>query len=255
MNYNTLLTIISAQYQKLLKENLVGIYIHGSIAFGCFNWDTSDIDFIVVVNTPVTQQLKLKLLEELEKLLINAPKKGFEMSVVLQDYCENFVYPTPYELHFSNSLLQQYLENPLSLCCDGFKMDCDLAAHFTVIRDNGIVVCGKAISNVFGVVPKNNYIDSICLDIKNAKEEISNNPTYIILNLCRVYVYLKEGLILSKKQAGYWALEKLPNQYCDLLTQALNNYCKNERITKSKKQMIDFSTYMLDYIYNNIIST
>ena len=30
--------------QKAFGENLVGIYVHGSLAFGCFRWEQSDID-------------------------------------------------------------------------------------------------------------------------------------------------------------------------------------------------------------------
>ena len=34
------------------------------------------------------------------------------------------------------------------------------------------------------VVPGKDYIDSIWLDVKGAKEDISNAPVYVILNLC-----------------------------------------------------------------------
>lgn len=59
MHHITLLTIICKEYQEILKDNLIGIYIHGSIAFGCFNQDTSDIDFIVVVKKSLNQTIKL----------------------------------------------------------------------------------------------------------------------------------------------------------------------------------------------------
>ena len=55
-DFSKLMEVISEKYNKLLGKNLVGIYVHGSIAFGCFNWDKSDIDFIVVINEPVPQQ-------------------------------------------------------------------------------------------------------------------------------------------------------------------------------------------------------
>ena len=29
------------------QENLTGIYVHGSLAFGCFRWEKSDVDFLV----------------------------------------------------------------------------------------------------------------------------------------------------------------------------------------------------------------
>ncbi|WP_161567304.1 hypothetical protein [Acidilutibacter cellobiosedens] len=41
--------VIHGEYQTILGDNLVGIYVHGSIAFGCFHEEKSDIDFIAVI--------------------------------------------------------------------------------------------------------------------------------------------------------------------------------------------------------------
>lgn len=45
INESELLNRIKISYQNILKDGLVGIYVHGSIAFECFHWDQSDIDF------------------------------------------------------------------------------------------------------------------------------------------------------------------------------------------------------------------
>ena len=165
MDYNNLLKQIAEQYQKILGINLAGIYIHGSIAFGCFHWDRSDIDFLVVIKDPIPRQTKMELLQVLTDLSDKAPPKGFEMSVVLKRYCVNFVYPTPYELHFSNDYLDA--------CDDELKVDPDLAAHFMVITKVGLVLCGEEIPEVFGTVPEADYLDSILKDVENynSKEE------------------------------------------------------------------------------------
>lgn len=252
LEYQELLAIISMRYNELLAENLVGIYVHGSIAFGCFNWNKSDIDFIVVVNKSINQQTKLQLLQVLEYLRNRAPQKGFEMSVVLGEYCKNFVYPTPYELHFSNGWLKRYLENPLTLCNDDYKTDYDLAAHFTVIKNAGIVLCGKPISEVFGDIPKEDYLDSIRKDVETAAEDVTNYPVYIILNLCRVYAYIKDGLILSKEKGGQWGLENLPKQYNDLITSILNNYTQGAEVLKNAALQINFCKYMSNLIFSDI---
>lgn len=43
-----LLQKIAVRYADILKGNLAGIYVHGSLAFGCFCFERSDIDFLVV---------------------------------------------------------------------------------------------------------------------------------------------------------------------------------------------------------------
>ena len=249
MDCKSILEIISAQYNELLGENLTGIYVHGSIAFGCFNWDRSDIDFIVVIKNPVSQKTKLQLLRVLEDLREYAVPKGFEMSVVLERYCKKFVYPTPYELHFSIDCLEQYLENPILLCDDDCKTDYDLAAHFTVIANFGVVLCGLPISEVFGAVPRENYVDSILKDIENAKSDVLDYPVYIILNLCRVYAYVRDGLVLSKMQGGRWGLDNLPKQYYNLIACALSNYARGTEFLKDEAVQIGFCEYMLKLLF------
>lgn len=129
-----------------------------------------------------------------------APSKGIELSIVKLEYCRHFLYPTPFELHFSNAHLQWYLDNPADYIRKMRGTDKDLAAHFTIIKAYGIVLYGAGINEVFADVPRNNYIDSIWADIEGARAEILENPVYIILNLCRVAAFLKDNLILSKKQ-------------------------------------------------------
>ena len=58
----------------------------------------------------------------------------------------------------------------------------------------------------FADIPVKDYIDSIWNDIADAEEEITDNPMYLILNPARVLVYLKDGLVLSKKEDGEWEL-------------------------------------------------
>ncbi|MDR0767033.1 MAG: DUF4111 domain-containing protein [Methanosarcinales archaeon] len=239
----------------MLCKNLIGIYVHGSIAFGCFNRERSDIDFIVVVKSPVSEQVKLQLLQVLEDLREQAPPKGFEMSVVLERYCKKFVYPTPYELHFSNDCLKQYLENPLLLCNDDPKTDYDLAAHFTVITNAGVVLCGKPISEVFSDIPREEYLDSIRKDIENAREDMVDFPVNVILNLCRVYSYIRDGLVLSKAEGGQWGLINLPEKYHSLIAAMLDNYIQGTdtqsmAFCKDKTLQIDFCEYMLNLIFN-----
>ena len=37
MSYMDLIKEIVREYKNILRDNLVGIYVHGSIAFNCFN--------------------------------------------------------------------------------------------------------------------------------------------------------------------------------------------------------------------------
>lgn len=244
-----LLEIISGEYCSILGDKLVGIYVHGSIAFGCFHWEKSDIDFLVVVKEALVPAEKEKLIEVLMDMENECPPKGFEMSVVLEKNCTSFVYPTPFELHFSKAHIESCRKNMKEYCSTMHGTDKDLAAHITVIRKTGFALCGRAITEVFDKVPREDYLDSIKCDIENAEHEIMDNPVYIILNLCRVLAYSEESLVLSKEQGALWGLENLPVCYEPVVRAAQRAYGSGETFFADGRLMKDFSRYMKDRIF------
>lgn len=236
------------QSQRILGNNLTGIYLHGSAVMGCFNEKKSDIDLLVVVNTTVPDEIKCQYMDMVVELNAYAPEKGIELSIVRKDVCNPFVYPTPFELHFSVSHLEWYKTNPSDYIDKMKGTDKDLAAHFTITYHKGKCLCGKEIKDVFSKVSKEFYFDSIWHDIKNAKEEISANPAYIILNLCRVLAYTEDELILSKKEGGNWGIDNVPEKYHQLILQALEEYSSGEPMQQDENCAYNYAAYMLDRI-------
>lgn len=223
MNEWDLLNRIKEAYQDILGDNLTGIYVHGSIAFGCFHWERSDIDFLAVVEKPLMQFEKEQIIQTLLDLDAFAPSKGLEMSVLLRSACAPFADPTPFELHYSNAHRANYQRNLAETCQAMQGFDPDLAAHITVINHVGITLCGLPAQQVFAPVPKASYLRSLWCDIEGAAEEVEINSIYFILNLCRVLAYLECGQILSKEQGGEWGIAHLPAD-AELIRTALSAY-------------------------------
>ncbi len=123
--------------QEILKDNLTGIYLHGSAVMGCFNPEKSDLDLIVVVNEPLQDDVKRKFMNMVIEVNEAGPAKGIEMSIVTKDVCKPFVYPTPFELHFSEMHLGWYKDDPQDYVRKMKGTDKDLAAHFTIIGKRG----------------------------------------------------------------------------------------------------------------------
>lgn len=249
MHHETILRHIKTSYEAILGENLLGIYVHGSIAFGCFDPRVSDIDFLVVVDEPLTQTQKKQLLQVQLDLTPHSPPKGLEMSVVLSRNCRPFIYPTPYEFHFSNAHLERAHRDPDEYCTNFHGTDKDLAAHFTVTRAVGQTLCGKPIDEVFGEVPRECYLDSIRYDVENAVEDIAENPVYVILNLCRVAAFVREGVILSKKSGGEWGLMHLSPCCHAILHAALSAYALGTPYRHDTVAEQQFATEMLAEIF------
>ena len=255
MLYQNILDEIVNKSKIIFQKNLTGIYLHGSLAMGCFNPNKSDIDLIIVIRNNITDIQKLQFMNHVVELNKLAPSKGLELSIVKQEYCRKFLYPTPFELHFSNTHLQWFIDNPTDYVHKMNGTDKDLAAHFKVIMKYGIVLYGEEINNVFADVPRKDYIDSIWSDIAGAKEEILEEPIYIILNLCRVAAFLKNDLIISKKQGGEWALQNLPAQYHTLISNAVQHYMLGNEMDVDYMEAQNFADYMLQMIKDIKIET
>ena len=234
--------------KDILGNNLVGVYLHGSLAMGCFNPQKSDIDLIIVVNEPLSDSIKRTYMEMVVELNARGPKKGIEMSVVLRRVCRPFIYPTPFELHFSNGHLDWYTKNPNDYIHKMNGADKDLAAHFTIINKRGNCLYGVPIKEVFGEVPASNYMDSIWYDVENAEKEITDYPMYLTLNLARVLAYKEEGLVLSKKEGGEWAINHLPAEYHCLVKAAMRDYTESANIIYNKVLARRYAKYVIKRI-------
>ncbi len=236
------------QSRTILGDNLTGVYLHGSAVMGCYNPDKSDIDLIVVVNDFSSDNVKRKFMEAVVALNEEGPAKGIEMSIVTKAVCNPFVYPTPFELHFSVMHVGWYKDNPEDYVRKMNGTDADLAAHFTVIKKRGKCLYGAPIDEIFGKVSQADYMDSIWKDIAEAEEEITENPMYLILNLARVLAYTQEGAVLSKKEGGEWALKSLPETYHCLIEAALREYAEGADVSYDMKLAKDYARYMVEQI-------
>ena len=248
-----LLDDFTARSHHILGDNLTGIYLHGSAVMGCFHPLESDIDLILVVKDEVSDTVKRQFMDMVMELNGRAPKKGLELSIVREAVCKPFVYPTPFELHFSVAHLNWYQTDPKDYVAKMKGTDKDLAVHFTILYHRGQVLYGKDIREVFAEVSREAYMDSIWCDIEGATEDILESPMYIILNLCRVLGYKEEGLILSKKEGGEWMLGQLAaddrigeeGELAKLIRDALEEYATGQKMTLEETVAKQFAEEML----------
>nr|WP_026682194.1 aminoglycoside adenylyltransferase domain-containing protein [Priestia megaterium] len=229
MNMDETLQNIVHAFQTCLGEKLDGIYLHGSLAMGCYNPLHSDIDLLVLVG----KQLSLDEKKHIIKQLIDLEDRfavRIEMSMMLQSTLYPFLYPTPFELHYSRDHKHYYLQNENYLCANG--KDYDLAAHIVVTLERGVTLFGEAKQLAFPAIDHTIYLSSIMKDIEDAYIEIRNAPVYYSLNLCRVLYYLRESVVSSKQEAGEWMLAQLADEREDLhmvVAHSLADYSLNKQ--------------------------
>ena len=251
--YRDLLEKFVSDSKEIFENNLTGIYLHGSAVMGCFQPGKSDIDLLLVVKEDISDEAKRQFMDMEVELNKQAPAKGLELSIIKEEFCNPFVYPTPFELHFSMAHLVWYQSNPQDYVEKMKGTDKDLAAHFTMTYHRGQVLYGKEIPEAFAPVPKEDYLDSIWCDIENAAEEIPENPMYLTLNICRVLAYVKEGLITSKQEGGEWGLKNVSRpEFGALIEAALKEYQSNVTMVFDEAVAQEFAKYMLGEIKENV---
>src|SRR5260370_1294034 len=128
-----------ATLQDTLRSNLIGIYLHGSLAMGCFNPRRSDIDLLVVTQDGITVETKRDIVQY---LLASSLSPGpIEISFLVQRDIQPFQHPLPYDLHYSESWREKYTralaDETWRTWNDEKKHDNDLAVHLTIIRARG----------------------------------------------------------------------------------------------------------------------
>lgn len=236
-----------AALRQAIGANLVGIYLHGSWAMGCFNPAHSDIDLLVVVRRGMAPALKRAMLTLL--LACSGRPSPMEVSFLTMDGLQPWRHPAPYDLHWSEGHrceMQRRLDQP---GWESWLMrdlrDRDLAAHVTMLKARGVALLGAPIPAVFADVDPADYLDALWYDVEGAPERIAAEPLYLTLNLARVLGYLEDGLLLSKEEGAVWALAKLPPRFTGLLQQALACYGGAEPEGRFDSHLLTtYATYM-----------
>lgn len=212
---------LAADLAVILGGDLVGVYLHGSLAMACFNPDRSDIDLLVVTHKALSPEQRRTVAELL--LASSGAPWPVELSVLTTEQLHPWRHPAPFDFHYSEmwreSLTQQLTCGQLQ---SGPLTDPDLAAHITTLRARGRVVRGAPIQEVFPEVAEADYRQAILADL----EWICGNSTqvYGVLNACRVLAWLGGHGVLSKAEAADWALGSLPVAYRATITKARSAY-------------------------------
>jgi streptomycin 3"-adenylyltransferase len=243
----TQLQTLTDDLVNLLAGNLIGVYVHGSLAMGCFNPRHSDLDLLVISQRhlePVTRRSLAEIL--LQRSCVPQP---VELSVLTHNDIMPWKYPTPFAFHYSEMWRDQ-IERDLANgnwrhWNDSVRTDPDLAAHITITRHRGIRIYGAPIPDVFPEVPVNDYLASIIEDITGALDAIQEDPIYAVLNTCRVWAFINSGLICSKHEGGMWALSRVPKTLHPVVATALQGYADGyERVHFDPAALAIFATYM-----------
>jgi predicted nucleotidyltransferase len=180
-NIKNFISKLQKEIIEIINDNFIGFYIHGSLAMGGFNPNSSDIDVLVVTNKSMTVKTKRKLAQ----FFLNFSNSPFpvEISFLSKEQLKGWQHPCPFDFHYSEFWRERYeddlLRDTYKFINNDIKTDTDLAAHITITNHRGICLKGEPSDEVFLPVPRSDYISSIVGDFQECLENIEAEPIIV----------------------------------------------------------------------------
>ena len=232
---------VSGAICGILGGDLVGLYVHGSLALGCFNPAWSDIDILAVTGRNLTEEEKLALVDVFLRLSLDP--YAVEADLLSVEQLRNWRHPSPFELHYSEWRRARWEADPRATLASFPDGSADLAAHVAVARAEGIAVIGPPPQEIFPRVPDADFRDSLLRDLAWCRD-VESGDLYGILSPCRIWAALATGEVHSKASGAQWALSRLPVDLRPMVDRALATYSGADEPTDvdetERGRLIDF---------------
>lgn len=209
-----------------LGENLVGIYLVGSIASGDFDLD-SDVDFLVVTNTELTEA-NMKALQDIQIKIHGMdcyPAKHLEGSYISISDLNNWSVVGEKKLYYFDNGSTTY----------------EPSAHDNqwhvrwILRERGITLIGQKPETILQPIPVDklsNEIKTAMIQVMKLFEDEINRPlsffnsrfgqSFAVLTYCRMLHTLHTGTVQSKKAGVKWAKQFVEPKWVNIIDQAWN---------------------------------
>lgn len=219
---NAIVDILLIHVKEILGDQLIGMYLHGSLTNGGFDAH-SDIDVISVTDGAVSEKT-LAALQKMHEMISSSDSRWhdqLEVSYIPQDALRRF--------DRSNN------KHPMIERGAGEKLrivphESDWVIERYIARERGITVTGPDPKTLIDPVSGNDMRNAVANGMPLWLNPILANPSeihrrgyqsFFVLSLCRMLYTLEHGDVLSKSAAGEWAKSKLEYKWTPLIERAL----------------------------------
>lgn len=259
------LNIFAAEIRTALAENLIGIYLVGSLATGDFDLD-SDVDFLVVTETELTKTFICSL-QDIQKKVHNIdcyPAKHLEGSYISIGDLNNWSTVGEKELY--------YFDNGSTMFEQSIH---DNKWHVRwILRERGITLIGQNPETILESIPLDELFKEIkttMLRVMEVFEDEINRPLsflnsqfgqpFAVLTYCRMLHTLNTGTVQSKKAGAKWTKKFVDRKWIKIIDQAWDERegvrfgvkIGQRAEQKSLYETLEFMKYSVTLIENNEI--
>jgi predicted nucleotidyltransferase len=207
---------VGSAFREHLGAELVGVYLHGSLAMGALTPGRSDIDILAVCAAALSPQRRASLGEALAAIPIARSGGDLELSMVTEAAARTPSAAPRFEIHVSTH------EEPSVVDGADRPGDEDLVVHFAMVRARGQVLIGPEPTELFTAPDRVALIRAFLSDIAWARENGATgweghylpelaSMTYRVLNAARSWRYLETGDLGSKVEGALWLERRHPD--------------------------------------------
>ncbi len=218
---NETILLLWEHQRQVLGDNAVGFYLGGSLGLGDFDPGSSDIDFLVVTEEPVSDAV----LPELHHMHDRIRTTGMHWAQHLEGS------------YIPRGSLRRYDPNDCHHPSIGVDWafgvhhhDCTGIIQRWIVRECGITVSGPHPASLIDPISAREMKETISRVLREVwVERLHNNDwlrprnyqAYAILTMCRArYTLANDGVMVSKPVAAAWARQAFP-QWAPLIDRAL----------------------------------
>lgn len=237
------------EYMTLLNERLpntlVGLYLHGSIALNAFVENSSDIDFLTIINHRLATS-EAAILYEIHQSIARNSKPDMDGYYLIQEE----IGSQAEGLYYNGGQLQdKTVINPVT---------------WWILKNKGIPVLGEELNiavdrmDLLSYVSENmnTYWANRIRKIEDSdpllllpKEFLNEEIQWSILGILRQYYTLREHDIISKLGAGEYALKHVPEEWHHIINEAIQiRKGTGKTFFESEKKRLDTASLFMEYI-------
>ena len=223
---NDLLTFLLEHIQAILGEQFVGMYLYGSLTTPDFDYDSSDIDYLVVTRDAIRG-------EKLDALIAMHRQIGKQDSKWATEIEASYIPLAAIRRHSPIPMEHPHIDRGgCTLLVEPHHMDWIIQRHVLLTR--GIVIAGQPINTLIDPIAADELKQAVrdllafwwqpmIIDATTLEQNGAGYLPYAIMTMCRILYTLENGTVISKPQAAQWAIEWLDNDLAQLVKRAVEN--------------------------------
>lgn len=209
---------VLALLQNVLGENLLGVYLYGSILmWGLQKY--SDIDLFVIVLRETTRQEKEEIAKALLRIsgiyAVSKELKPIELTIVVKSQVSPWHYPPSFDFLYGDWLRKDFEAGNFEPWQT--KELPNLALVITQLLLSNQVLFGPKSHLLLDSVPYNDFISATTSEIDSVLNDLGWDTRNVLLALARIWSTVETDKIRSKLDAADWTIRKLPDRYKPIL--------------------------------------